>query len=97
MPESKNITVSKKVLIVRNCDNYFKYLTCSMMRNRREGDVKAGTHANHRRQNIPGTQEKHLRKTQNIGYSRNEQGKRLTWCGTHETVLEQEMGTDSRP
>ena len=26
-----------------------------------------------------------------------EQGKRLTWCGTHETVLEQEMGTDSRP
>ena len=60
----------KKVLIVRNIDNYFKYLTCSMMRNRREGDVKAGTHANHRRQNIPGTQEKHLRKTQNIGYCR---------------------------
>ena len=25
-----------------------------------------------------------------------EKDKRLTWCETHETVLEQEMGTDSR-
>ena len=25
-----------------------------------------------------------------------EQDKRITWCRTHETVLEQEMGTDSR-
>ena len=57
MPESKNITVSKKVLIVRNCDNYFKYLTCSMMRNTREGDVKAETHEDHRRQNITGAKE----------------------------------------
>ena len=67
MPESKNITVSKKVLIVRNCDNYFKYLTCSMMRNRREGDVKAGTHEKHTSiTGDTGTQEKH----RNIGYSR---------------------------
>ena len=69
MPLSKNIIVSKKVLIVRNCDNYFKYLTCSMMRNTREGDTRE-THFDHRRQNIPGTQEKHLRKTRKIGYSR---------------------------
>ena len=37
-----------------------------------------------------------LQENQNFHF-KPEQGKRLTWCGTHETVLEQEMGTDSRP
>ena len=59
----KNFTVSKKVLIVRNCDNYFKYLTCSMMRNRREGDVKAGTHEKHTSITGDKTYQKHRKNT----------------------------------